>query len=273
MAKRIITEEDILQAAAAGLTALPAQDGQCIVTDQARDRALELGVALDGDCRAASGVPSCTGPACPGTGTDGVSGVAAGAGSLNAAKSFAAGAAKRAGNDAAQDPPDDAETASLTRQVVDALRAKLPPQTDAAQVERLVRQALAARMPGPRAHPANPREGASGFEDGFRFVEAASVLGQGAVPGIAEKALLAEALASAGEARLSAGYMAWERSSFTRQVEAPEVGVVIEGELHLTIGGRTVIGRPGDMLYLPRGAKVVYSTPSRVTMACVNAKA
>jgi len=82
--------------------------------------------------------------------------------------------------------------------------------------------------------------------------------------------VLAEAFGNAGECRMSAGYLAWERASFSRVVETPEVGVVIEGELHLTAGGRTMIGRPGDMIYLPKGAKVIYSTPTKVKIACVN---
>lgn len=240
MAKCIITEADILQAAATGQKLLAAPDCECIVTDQARDRALELGVSLPGDC-SGCGTPS-SGPQ---TAVPGDAGLAPGQG-----------------------------VGGLVRQVVLAVCAKLPPGADAAEVERLVRGAVAARMPGqPGLEAASGTGGATAAcEGGVRFIEAAKLLRQGGkgadVPG---QALLAEALGSPGEAELAAGYLAWERASFSREVDAAELGVVIEGELHLTVGGRTIIGKPGDMVYLPKGAKVLYSTPSRVMMACVNA--
>ncbi|WP_243310049.1 cupin domain-containing protein [Fundidesulfovibrio agrisoli] len=245
MAKCIITEADILQAAATGQKILAAPDCECIVTDQARERALELGVALPGECDARAPAASAAQAAAPGVGE-----ASSGAG-----------------------------TAPLVSQLVRAVCAKLPPGSDPAEVERLVRGAVAARMP---SHPggaggaaaAEPAEqgAATLCEGGVRYIEAARLLRQGGkaadVPG---QALLAEALGSPGEAALAAGYLAWERASFSREVDAAELGVVIEGELHLTVGGRTIIGKPGDMVYLPKGAKVLYSTPSRVMMACVNA--
>ena len=32
----------------------------------------------------------------------------------------------------------------------------------------------------------------------------------------------------------------------------------------------TLVGKPGDMVYFPKGAQVTYSTPARVKLACVN---
>jgi len=231
MAKRIITEADIVAAAASGTRSIPAQPGECIVTEQARDRALELGVALDEGCAPAQ----VGGAAC-------------------AATPGAPQASQATGD-------------TLVEQVTAALRARLPGQAEPALVERLVREAVAAQA------GASPAAGAPLEASGVRFIECAKLLGQGAgnIPA-QDKAVLAEALCRAGECGLAAGYLAWERASFKREVEAPEVGVVIEGELHLTVGGQTFVGRPGDMVYLPKGAMVLYSTPSRVTLACVNVR-
>lgn len=240
MAKRIITEADIVAAAAAGERTVPAAPGQCIVTEQARDRALELGVTLDEGCAPPQG-------ACP------------------AASSGAPQAGAQAGPEAA--PPG-----GLVDQVVAALRSQLPAGADPALVERLVREAVTAKAGAvPSGAGASPGEAVQA--SGVRFIESAKLLGQGAgaIPS-QDKAVLAEALCRPGECGLSAGYLAWERASFKREVEAPEVGVVIEGELHLTVGGQTFVGRPGDMVYLPKGAMVLYSTPTKVTLACVNAR-
>ena len=257
MSKCIITEADILQAAATGQMILAAPGCGCIVTDQARDRALELGVALPDERGVCATADSGGGIA----GAD-----TAGAGNPVAAS----------GSDRGAEVSSDANMGRLVSQLVRAVCAKLPPGSDAAEVERLVRGAVAARMPSLPGRPETSEAAGQGAaplcEGGIRFIEAARLIRQGGkaanVPG---QALLAEALASPGEAALSAGYLAWERASFSREVDTAELGVVIEGELHLTVGGRTIIGKPGDMVYLPKGAKVLYSTPSRVMMACVNA--
>ena len=82
--------------------------------------------------------------------------------------------------------------------------------------------------------------------------------------------LVAEAIGDPGKEKLAGGYMVWEKSSFTRQVEQPEIAVVVEGELHLDVDGRTLVGKPGDMIYFPKGAVVAYHAPQRVKLACVN---
>jgi ethanolamine utilization protein EutQ len=39
---------------------------------------------------------------------------------------------------------------------------------------------------------------------------------------------------------------------------------VLEGVLHVIIDGRTLEGRPGDVLYIPKGSRIVFGTPSSV---------
>ena len=232
MAKCIITEDDILKAHEAGTRALPASPDECIVTAQARDKALELGVVLTGDCPSPGDCPVASQPASP------------------------------------EAAPQLSEIEELVLQIAASLRGKLPSGADGEEVTRLVRNAVLART----ASCAGPGQGAeTETDDGVRFIDAARLLARAAgSPAIQDQAVLAEAFGNAGECRMSAGYLAWERASFSRVVETPEVGVVIEGELHLTAGGRTMIGRPGDMIYLPKGAKVIYSTPTKVKIACVN---
>lgn len=247
MAMRIVTEADILQAAASGTRSLEVPAGQCIVTAQARDKALELGLTLiDGG----AGAEPQAAPPAPACGQ--------GAGSPPAGKPCPE----------VEGPAADA----LVHQVMDSLRGRLPAGTSEAELERLVRQVAQARLAA--SCPSGPipaQDPAVSSGDGVRLIDCRRLLGAGAasVPA-AGSALLAEALGAPGESKLAAGYLAWERASFTRVVEAPEVGVVIEGELHLTVGGQTLVGRPGDMIYLPQGTRVAMSAPARVTLACVN---
>lgn len=63
---------------------------------------------------------------------------------------------------------------------------------------------------------------------------------------------------------MTAGVMAWSREdSFPWKLDYDEVDLVLEGVLHLTIDGRTLEGKPGDVLYLPKGSSVVFGTPWR----------
>jgi ethanolamine utilization protein EutQ len=164
-------------------------------------------------------------------------------------------------------PPGEA----IVRQVCDLIKERLPSGTDAAQLERLVRHAVNVKLDALRsesqAHPdrALSRAGGVCCISGKRLLDG----GSGPIP-VDEKVLVAEAIGYGEDAKLAGGFMAWEKASFTRVVEFPEIGVVIEGELHLSVGGQTLIGKPGDMLYFPKGISVIYSTPSRVKLACVN---
>lgn len=234
MAKRIITEADILAALERGDTTLPVPPAECIVTAQARDKALEHGVTLD------EGAADCEPCA-------------------------AMAAAKAVGT------PAEASTADLEAvvgKVVDRMRDVLPQGADTATVARLVRDAVAARMgagTGTAAEDGVPRA-----SSGVIVIDSAGLLKKSGGTAIREQAVLAEAIGRPGESRLAAGYLAWEGMSFERSVDVPELIVVIEGELHLKYDGRTAVARPGDMAYLPEGSRVALDAPSRVKVACIN---
>lgn len=236
MGKRILTVEDIIQAAKAGKGALAAAPSECIVTPQARDKARELGVALGAGLEPPGPAPEPSAPL-----------------------------------------PADPTVREIVRRVADLARPELPAGVDSAELERLVCEAVTARLgiapPGPAAHP-GPSGDFAPSPGGVRFLDFSRLAREASGPvAVAEKVFLAEALADDAGARLAGGHMAWEKASFSRTVERPEIAVVIEGELLLTADGQTRTGRPGDMFYFPPGAAVVYSTPSRVHLACVNSLA
>jgi ethanolamine utilization protein EutQ len=64
---------------------------------------------------------------------------------------------------------------------------------------------------------------------------------------------------------MTAGIMSWSKAdSFPWSLDYDEIDFVMEGTLALQIDGRTIEGRPGDVLYIPKGSKVVFGTPGRV---------
>jgi ethanolamine utilization protein EutQ len=63
---------------------------------------------------------------------------------------------------------------------------------------------------------------------------------------------------------MTAGIMSFGRDdSFPWRLEYDEVDLVLEGVLQITIEGRVVEGRPGDVLYIPKGSQIIFGTPNR----------
>lgn len=243
MGKRIITAVDVQRAAEAGETSILVSGTQCIITPSAFDMALELGVELQEKPEGS-------------TGTTGHS------------------ACAPCSADAAQQE----EFNEVVMQVCRIMKAQLPEELDPAQLERVVREVVSARFCGGAQGPA----AGSDQQDleGVCLISSKQVLAHSATgsdassTGVAGSMIVADAIGpnsdAALQAKLSGGYMAWEKASFPRTLEENEIAVVIEGELHLTVGGNTVVGKAGDMLYLPQGTNVLYSTPGKVKLACIN---
>jgi ethanolamine utilization protein EutQ len=61
---------------------------------------------------------------------------------------------------------------------------------------------------------------------------------------------------------MAAGVMSLRQGSFPWTLDYDEVEYVIEGELHITTAGQTVVGRPGDVIAVPKGSSITFGTPS-----------
>mgnify|MGYP003573558822 CR=1 FL=1 len=53
------------------------------------------------------------------------------------------------------------------------------------------------------------------------------------------------------------------------ETESLHIDVVLEGELHIRAGGKTYIGKPGDVFFIPSGASIEFGTPSSVRFVYV----
>ena len=244
MGKRVITVADVLKAAEAGDKAMHAPSVECIVTPGARDMAESLEIELTESAMSAAEpvVQSEQAAVCP----------------------VASALPKAEAGGSSADEVSDAD--EVVRQVCSLIESRLPASLAGTELEQLVRDVVFARLGGdPSGDGAETRIGGVCLINGSRLLEG----GAGPVP-VDEKVLLADAISEEGSG-LIGGYMEWEKSSFRRTVECPEISVVVDGELHLTVGGKTLVGRAGDMIYFPKGVNVLYSTPSRVRMACINA--
>lgn len=61
---------------------------------------------------------------------------------------------------------------------------------------------------------------------------------------------------------IAAGVMSLRAGSFPWTLDYDEVEYVIEGELHITTAGQKVVGRPGDVIAVPKGSSITFGTPS-----------
>ncbi len=61
---------------------------------------------------------------------------------------------------------------------------------------------------------------------------------------------------------MAAGVMSLREGSFPWTLDYDEVEYVIEGELHITTADQQVVGRPGDVIAVPRGSSITFGTPS-----------
>lgn len=61
---------------------------------------------------------------------------------------------------------------------------------------------------------------------------------------------------------VAVGVMSLREGSFPWHLTYDEVQVVLEGELHLGTDTGTVVGLPGDVLYVPKDTHVTFGTPS-----------
>lgn len=61
--------------------------------------------------------------------------------------------------------------------------------------------------------------------------------------------------------RLGAGIMEMDTTTFDWTLNYDEVDYVIEGTLEIIVDGRRTIGNAGDVILIPKGSKIQFSSP------------
>jgi ethanolamine utilization protein EutQ len=61
--------------------------------------------------------------------------------------------------------------------------------------------------------------------------------------------------------RLGAGIMEMDHSAFDWTLNYDEIDYIIEGSLEIIINGKSVFGNQGDVLLIPKGSSITFSSP------------
>lgn len=70
-----------------------------------------------------------------------------------------------------------------------------------------------------------------------------------------------DVVTSADRSPMAAGYLTLTAGTFPWTLSYDEVQIVLEGELHIGTADGVRIGRPGDILFVPRGSSITFGTP------------
>jgi len=61
---------------------------------------------------------------------------------------------------------------------------------------------------------------------------------------------------------MAAGFLSMHKGSFPWTLTYDEVQFVVEGELHIGTEHGVIVGKPGDVLYIPKDTTITFGTPS-----------
>lgn len=224
--KKLISAETIRQARAAKILRVEATLPDCIVTPEARTVATQLGVEL---VVLGPGQKSCAPPtAC-------------------AAQSL-----------------DDAALKAIRAGV----QASYPAGTLPADLlDQLVRKAVAELAPStaPASPAAAPLFQSFTSSGGIKVVKGDSLRYErfeGAGPGTDVK--IVDVVTADDNSSMAAGFMSWKNLFFPWTLTYDEVDLILEGELHIRHNGETMIGRAGDVMFIPKNSPIEFGTPTHV---------
>lgn len=60
---------------------------------------------------------------------------------------------------------------------------------------------------------------------------------------------------------MGVGFLSFHKGSFPWTLTYDEIEFVLEGEIHIGTAQGTVVGKPGDLLFIPKGTQITFGTP------------
>ncbi|MEG0231513.1 MAG: ethanolamine utilization acetate kinase EutQ [Hafnia sp.] len=230
--KKLITANDIRTAQVQGQKSINIVLADYIVTPEARVVAEQLGVEIIEQLTAAPSTP---------------------APSANTAAPQA-----QEGNSAAE-----------RQRIREHILAQLPEgsvtETLLAQlIEKVQQEQRAQKQPAAASDSAQPSFRSVTGKGGVKVVDGSSVT-FGRFDGAKEHQVgLTDLITAQDGSSMAAGFMQWENGFFPWTLNYDEVDMILEGELHIRHQGETLVGKAGDVMFIPRGSSIEFGTTSHV---------
>ncbi|HGM5489731.1 TPA: ethanolamine utilization acetate kinase EutQ [Serratia fonticola] len=137
-------------------------------------------------------------------------------------------------------------------------------ETLIAQLIDKVEQERQAKNPAPASDSAPANFRSITGKGGIKVVDGASV-NFGHFTGAGDHQVgLSDLITARDGSSMAAGFMRWEKAFFPWTLNYDEIDMVIEGELHIRHQGETLIGKAGDVVFIPKGSSIEFGTPSHV---------
>lgn len=228
--KKLITANDIRTAQVQGQKNINIVLADCIVTPEARVVAEQLGVEIIEQLTAA---PSTLAP------------------SANTAA------------------PQEGNSAAERQRIREHILAQLPEgsvtETLLAQlIEKVQQEQRAQKQPAAASDSAQPSFRSVTGKGGVKVVDGSSVT-FGRFDGAKEHQVgLTDLITAQDGSSMAAGFMQWENGFFPWTLNYDEVDMILEGELHIRHQGETLVGKAGDVMFIPRGSSIEFGTTSHV---------
>lgn len=140
-----------------------------------------------------------------------------------------------------------------------------PPPTASASIEEQVRQIVARVLAGGGEAEAATTSTTRGASHGVVHVDGRAVTMPPFPSEIRRPQMdvrLQDVITHEHGSPMAAGFMSLHKGSFPWMLDYDEIEYVIEGELHITTAQGVTVGRPGDVIYVPKGASITFGTPS-----------
>ncbi|MBF0786422.1 MULTISPECIES: cupin domain-containing protein [unclassified Streptococcus] len=102
--------------------------------------------------------------------------------------------------------------------------------------------------------------------NGMKVIKGGTVRMDSFETGNPEATVRYQELVGTAEAKMSAGFLEIDRSTFAWKLPYEEIDYVISGTVCIEIDGQKYVGRAGDVLFIPAGSDVIWSSPDNAKL-------
>ncbi|OAT60838.1 EutQ family ethanolamine utilization protein [Obesumbacterium proteus ATCC 12841] len=232
MMKKLITANDIRTAQVQGQKSINIVLADYIVTPEARVVAEQLGVEIIEQLTATPSTPA----------------PSANTAAPQAQESNSAAERQRIREHILAQLPEGSVTETLLAQLI----------------EKVQQEQRAQKQPAAASDSAQPSFRSVTGKGGVKVVDGSSVT-FGRFDGAKEHQVgLTDLITAQDGSSMAAGFMQWENGFFPWTLNYDEVDMILEGELHIRHQGETLVGKAGDVMFIPRGSSIEFGTTSHV---------